>query len=143
MENTLSFAFGLISIAVSFGVIRAYGTVLRPKHADCNSWFAHGICIGFSAFALNSLYWAILLRGLRLGGLYSTADWVSSLGAYANVLFLSLLPGWAAYAHLKAKHLALSVREQREWRVYEMVYYPSRKLFLRNCLRRVGPTAKS
>ncbi len=133
----------MFSVTVSFSVIRAFGAVLRPKHADCHSWFAHGICIGFSAFALNTLYWAILLRGLRLGGFYWTAEWVSYSGAYINVLFLGLLPGWAAYAHLKAKHLALSEREQREWRVYEMVYYPSRKLFFRKCLRRVGPSAKS
>lgn len=140
MGDILNVLFAVVALFAVYAAVRAYGTAWKPKKGDCLSWIAHGICIGFIAIGASALYWGILYRGLRVGGMAEAAAWVHHLGAYANVLFMGVSPVWAAFAHLKAKHLSLSARDQREWSILEMIYHPARKAMLRNLFRRNKPT---
>lgn len=142
MRDIISFLAASIAVLAAFSAIRAYGAVYWPKKNDCHSWFAHGICMVFTAGAANAIYWGILPVGLRLSGTDERAVAAASLGAFANVILKAVVLAWAAFAHLKAKHLSLSARDRREWSILEMIFHP-RKTLLRTLSRRNRPGAGS
>ncbi len=141
LSDYLSIFASIITVIAAYAVIGAYGTVWFPRRKDGHSWFAHGICVGFFAIAANAVYWGLLLRGFRIGH-WEAAVLVAALGPYVDLVIKGALPAWAAYAHLKAKHLALSAAERRAWSVWEMVHYPVRRSLICKWLRRSGPSVE-
>lgn len=134
MGEYISIFASIIAIFSAYLVVISYGSAFLPKKHSSVSWLSHAICAGAVTFALNAIYWSVLMRVSLINDCSEILTWLINFGAYVDFVLRGALPAWVAFAHLKARHLGLPEEERKEWRIWEMPFHPKRNAFLRRVL---------
>jgi hypothetical protein len=147
LNDLISLASGSLIVVFSFLVITLYwklaNHVVFGRHLkDPAAWFAHGICVAFTAAALNAFFWKGAYRVCKLMKLDEWAALFSQYGGYLD-LVISLMTVWAGFCHLYSAFLNLSDEGRREWHWFSVPWYPEGNRFTRTLHRMLRLATKS
>lgn len=126
MLGYLSLLSGLSIICFSLLVVKLYWetgvSLFRGDSSKPEAWFAHGVVMAFLATAVNGLAWKV---GVRIIDLLHNPRWVDiERVGFAIDLVVAILVVWAAFCHLYAAYLNLTISERKGWNWLTVAFYP-------------------
>ena len=145
-NDLASLVSGVAIMVFSYLVIKLYwrlaNHVVFGKHLnDPAAWFAHGICIAFSAAAFNAFFWKFLYRLAQYFQSEGVINFVAYNGGYVD-LIVSSMTVWAAFCHLHSAYLNLTTEARRQWSWYDVPWYPEGNRFTRAIQRMLSQVSK-
>jgi len=146
LNDFVSAFSGMLIILFSALVIHLYwdtarGIIRHKERKKAETWFSHGIVVGFTSISMNAFFWKVIGRFGQLVGAQTFTDFLRTYGGFFDLMF-SIATVWAAYCHLYSAFLHLSVRDRDGWTWLTISFYPNHNFLSRaihNLMSQVNP----